>query len=975
MALPLSGYDRRQRVLLSVSHEHFDLTVKGPVGHQVVQDFQLHRDEAGKTLPANLSLSPGSYRVQVFDPDAGEDCLRLAPGEGGPAYPCFFEQTSYEFIVEKKGEAVRELSVDHQNRQVREAITPTGRHRRLLSGIVNFGNEVGFSRFRVMGDGRELLTFEIEVFPAKLDYRRDFQRLLQEVNAEVYNLAFNFLMKTTHPAALFRNETEPSGAEFYYIFRAVYHRFLKALELIRKNPHHQIVSENRVVRPEKVKKTGPRTVRWLASKPHLLQKKPGSVSAGPAIPTAGSVPSAACHYQNPAAKTLPLPGSSPGGSQLRPAAPERPTCPICLTRPTRPTCPTCLKRPTCPTSPTCPTPIPRRLLETRKVVTYDTYENRFLKWMLKGMQRLLSRFALHYNASGEASCDPRVLSQVQEMKKALNDFCRNTFLVDAGHMEQVDNYSLVIQMAPGYKDVYRYYLMLQKGLQVKSGLFDLSVKELSLLYEYWCYLAINRFLRHKYQLEQNNMVAIGRDGLTVTLSRGKESEVVFYNPRNNERFSVIYNRRFGGLPTLAQQPDNILKLEKQGSDITYHYILDAKYRINTDRQYVARYGQPGPPEDTINAMHRYRDAIISGTAEERNYHRNVFGAFVLFPHNDELKYAGRKGLTGEQPGKFYRSIEEIGIGALPFLPGQTRLVEEFLDNLIIESSPTAFERAVVTAGTGDYFAREQADSRANVLIGPLSRSEQLQVCLQGNMYYSYLSQVKSYLGQIEYVAMYQSKEKFRLPDEQGILYYGRVKDFRILKRADIKELPPGYGRGDEMAVKFFIEKWERKDPPVAAMGYGPSRPLTTTWALFREAGYYPELHLKPVEARLWRELRRLEECREVSFAGDTITAEDSFISMEFPGLVIRRYNAVPGRKANINAGINTNSGTDADTDVGIDYDTDIDNIDDKNLFLVEAGEIKKVFSFQSLRKKPGKTIREIISLWQVQNNMLTRISS
>ena len=858
MGLPLSGSDRNQ-VLLAISNPHFELTIKGPPYHHVVNSFQLHRGENGQPVQAKLTVYPEDNIVQVFDPLVSN---RLIENYSGLIHPCFFERTNYEFVIEKKSDSVKDIVVEHQNRKIREAITPTGLRQQVLSGIVNFGDEVGFSRFTVFGDEQELLSFEIEVFPAKLDYRSDFKQLLQEVNEEIYNLAFSFLMKTSFPAALYQDsKTKPSGAEFYYILNAIFERLHKALRLIERNPHQKIVSENRITSPEKVKKTDARTVRWISSKPHLLQK----TKDGSGINIAGQ-----SGY------------------------------------------------------------LPQRLIEKRKIVTLDTYENQFLKWMLQNIQSLLKRFSDSYRKREGMAFDERVLTRVQFMSNFIDNYCRYSFLQEVSMLQRVDNYSLVIQLAPGYKDTYRYYLMLQKGLQIKSNIFDLSIRDLAVLYEYWCYLKINRLLRDKYSLEQNIMITVDREGITVNLQKGKESEVLFFDHRNNEQISVLYNRFFTSLPTLAQKPDNLLKLEKKGSNTTYHYILDAKYRISTDKEYVQAYGQPGPPEDTINAMHRYRDAIVAVNSEDNGdkgskYSKSVFGAFVLFPHNDELRFAGRK---EESPSRFFKSIDEVGIGALPFLPGQTRLVEEFLDNLILESPRTAFERTVIHDGTEDYYNRDQY--RPNVLIGPLGRKEQLQICLDHSMYYTYFDQVKNYLGHLEYVAIYQSKEKFKNEAEQGIFYYGKIMDFHFVQRSKIKEMPAEKGRENKQAVKFIIEQWKKKTTHIAAIGYGPARPLTTTWVLFKEAKYYPELHLKLEEARLWRELNRVEECSMVSFPNVIINDEDSFQSMIFPGLIIRGYKSS----------------------------------DDENMFMIETEKAKQSFTYRRLRRSPGKTIREIIRFWK-----------
>lgn len=76
-------------------------------------------------------------------------------------------------------------------------------------------------------------------------------------------------------------------------------------------------------------------------------------------------------------------------------------------------------------------------------------------------------------------------------------------------------------------------------------------------------------------------------------------------------------------------------------------------------------------------MHRYRDAIVYKNKNTESYNNRVFGVFVLFPYKDEEQYKNHN---------FYKSIEEVNIGGIPFLPSTTRLMEEFLDKLINESS-------------------------------------------------------------------------------------------------------------------------------------------------------------------------------------------------------------------------------------------------------------------------------------------------
>ena len=47
--------------------------------------------------------------------------------------------------------------------------------------------------------------------------------------------------------------------------------------------------------------------------------------------------------------------------------------------------------------------------------------------------------------------------------------------------------------------------MLQKGLSINSNIFSLSMKELSLLYEYWCFIKINSLQCSNINLAEHNI--------------------------------------------------------------------------------------------------------------------------------------------------------------------------------------------------------------------------------------------------------------------------------------------------------------------------------------------------------------------------------------------------------------------------------------------------------------------------------------
>lgn len=62
--------------------------------------------------------------------------------------------------------------------------------------------------------------------------------------------------------------------------------------------------------------------------------------------------------------------------------------------------------------------------------------------------------------------DQAVIAKIDGMVRELNRRCNTTFLADVEAKEASSGMSLVFSMAPGYRDLYKYYLMLLRGLSI-----------------------------------------------------------------------------------------------------------------------------------------------------------------------------------------------------------------------------------------------------------------------------------------------------------------------------------------------------------------------------------------------------------------------------------------------------------------------------------------------------------------------------
>ena len=439
------------------------------------------------------------------------------------------------------------------------------------------------------------------------------------------------------------------------------------------------------------------------------------------------------------------------------------------------------------------------------------------------------------------------------MQAHLQRLLRLDFL-DVGDIHQL-SVSLVLQMAPGYREVYRYYLILMKGLAIQNDMFRVSMKDLAQLYEYWCFLKIHELLNQKYELLQQDIIKVNRQGIFVTLDKTQKARMVYRNPHNGEVFALYYNSlpRDDKTPTVGQRPDTILTLKKNDSSFEYKYIFDAKYRLNPAYEgtpYHRSYKIPGPEEADINTMHRYRDAIVHDDGEGRDIERSMFGAYVLFPYHNEKQYI-------DHP--FYKSIELINVGAFPFLPNATGLVEKFLDEIILDSPEKAYERSTRPRGTREYYKNKLIGK--NVLVGSLREPSQLEVAHKYGFYHVPLKRITehSILTQLEYVGLYQSKRKFEpYGIEAGIYWYGRIAEWKIVRRKEITERPARVGTEEELYVKFMVEEWKQRSTPIVAGGSGIYTLLYTSKYMFDRAAEIAELKLESEEhLKLWREQRRL----------------------------------------------------------------------------------------------------------------------
>ena len=781
--------------LLYVQTEKVSVTIKGKATHPNFQGIEHKNGDSSIKVHCvddfQMTLRDGD--VPRFSSRNGEISTGIYS-----IYPMFYEQQQYEIVIEAVDG--HKVAFWHDNLNVRNKVTRASRNHEILSGVINFGNEIGFSDLVIQIDGVNYLRLVIEVFPTKIDYQNDYKQIVEDVTKEVYNVVFDFLKKT-YLGYQQSEKVNSSPVEFFAVINKIYKDFIKAADTIMSQPHHVLETTHQVLPSHKVKKTDGRTIRWIKKHPDQAKRVNGEIRI-------------------------------------------------------------------------------ERALAVRKQVSYDTKENQLTKYILLSTARKLESFKKNY-LKLQRKEDQAVIAKIDGMVRELNRRCNTTFLADVEAKEASSGMSLVFSMAPGYRDLYKYYLMLLRGLSITGDVFNISVKDLALLYEYWCFIKLNSMMKDRYELISQDIVKVQGNGLFVSLVKGSSSKVKYRNSGNGEVITLSDNPKSGQVPTVAQKPDNVLSLEKKtvnqvGKKVKYEYVFDAKYRVNPALEGSDYYNTishtPGPETDDINTMHRYRDAIVYHNGADP-YERTMFGAYVLFPYANKEEYRNHK---------FFESIEKVNIGGLPFLPSETSMVQDMLDALIADSPDSAFERATLPRGIEDKLAKIDWNQR-DVLVGALRNRAQLDTCLKYKFYHIPASKIRDADLPIHYVAIYQSINIFGR--EAGIRYYGEVTKTSAVKRRDIREIPKN---SDEAYYRFEIKEWKELNIPLVAKEVRDF-PFFTNMFLLQHCPDVPDLHISSEEEyRLYIEVRRLANDASVNEtdAEPGFKYDDKTIIMENGDIVV-----------------------------------------------------------------------------------------
>lgn len=619
---------------------------------RVYQNTMAHRASANHAQPSyELRFAPAAQLSNAIEPQGlvADDLVQRGLDESDLAEndlvanglakhaeltlnsPLFFENTQYQFEWVFFSE-VTHARLTHRSQNVNEAFrfapevkTARGVVPARLTGTINTGNDVGWLRLP--------LTFEhngktqtqhiaFEVLPTKMALHQDLPTMYQAID-KVYPLwRFSLVEKTEQDAA-----TSQQRGHFPLMwlanFAALRARFEQGLKVICAAPHSRLQPTVANIKAAKLK----------GRLPHKLAEQVKQDFANG-------------QYD-------------------------------------------------------------KRYAVEKKQLSVDTPENRFIKMAVSKSKRQLAEFEQKLRQSNQAPDRQRLsdsfLNELHSWQQPLQKVLGQSFLKEVGAYTGLNRESLVLQQKTGYSAVYRIWQELKFYLDVFGNQSSISMKSVAEIYEVWCFLCLKQILEQDlgFELVENSATKLAqndffeyqlKDGFAGAF-RFKRSDGVTARLAHEPKFTKKGQSIRSYL--VNQEPDIVLEVTLPKSACStkadsseekqFIWLFDAKYRIKTEKN---RFDDSNEdieskdyvPDDAINQMHRYRDALIrlseprfseprlpespsskiEGQPSKKS--RPVFGAFALYP-----------GFFNQAttPNPYAAAIEEVGIGAFALLPSQT----------------------------------------------------------------------------------------------------------------------------------------------------------------------------------------------------------------------------------------------------------------------------------------------------------------
>jgi len=297
--------------------------------------------------------------------------------------------------------------------------------------------------------------------------------------------------------------------------------------------------------------------------------------------------------------------------------------------------------------------VPSKILTEKNYDTFDTPENRFIKYFLQTLIQDIEHLIKEVVKTNN--------SDFISLKNEMEYFISSTFLREVGEMTIFPSYSTFLQRRYGYKELFVLY---NEYLFSKQPFFEnlndaIDNRDVAKMYEYFCFFELAKLL------DDNHSPVISIQPDSEDLEEGKTNARIKNKEHNfiltfNKTFSSERNESY----SVNLRPDFTLSETRQTKPLA---VFDAKFRLEFSTIEDARKNKDDNTIETtskkadIYKMHTYKDAL------------QIDYAVICYPGSREHLYLENHECLDDRDTIFQYIVEPaekkfMGVGFLSLLP-------------------------------------------------------------------------------------------------------------------------------------------------------------------------------------------------------------------------------------------------------------------------------------------------------------------
>jgi uncharacterized protein len=229
---------------------------------------------------------------------------------------------------------------------------------------------------------------------------------------------------------------------------------------------------------------------------------------------------------------------------------------------------------------------PQTAARESRFQTFDTHENRFIKFFLQELLWKIEAIATALDPDTSSYFNPDISDCLKSLENSIHHFLSHNMWQDVGALQFVPVNSQVLQKKEGYRQLFSLYSLLQLATRCDFLQTDfknlVEIKDVPTLYEYWCFFQIKSII-DTFSAPTSIDRLISEDPVEHKLTTGlcityQDGITLFFNkayagsPGVDDPDAAMPSYQIG--PSYSQTFIPDIVVEKAGKKI----IFDAKYK-------------------------------------------------------------------------------------------------------------------------------------------------------------------------------------------------------------------------------------------------------------------------------------------------------------------------------------------------------------------------------------------------------------